>query len=54
MAMITLDVAFYIHRVYEKHTDPDIDPNPIPSPFTLHYKKEWRDVSIAYARFDSY
>ncbi|KAL3803151.1 hypothetical protein HJC23_003426 [Cyclotella cryptica] len=46
--------SFYNYRVYEKHTYPAIDPNPIPSPFTLNNQKEWRDVSTAYAKFDSY
>ncbi|KAL7520079.1 hypothetical protein ACHAWX_004826 [Stephanocyclus meneghinianus] len=46
--------SFYNYRVYEKHTYPAIDPDPIPSPFTLNNQKEWRDVSMAYAKFDAY
>ena len=52
-------VAYYTclfqkKRVYNKYSDPKSYPEPIPSPFSLTNKKHWRDVSMAYARYDAY
>ena len=46
--------SFYNYRVSENKEFPEQYPEPIPSPFTLINRKEWRDVSMAYAKFDKY
>jgi hypothetical protein len=46
--------SFYNYRVYEHYNFPEQYPEPIPSPLELNDKKEWRDVTMAYAKFDAY
>lgn len=46
--------SFYNYRVWGKYEYPDLYVEPIPSPFELNGAKDWRDVTMAYAKYEVY